>query len=312
MRDFRTATENSTTNPGSKKDTTYTERVGVKSKAAAIANRKQDPPNVVTILPIDLNTSGNSGKTKELVLNLVTPTTDKLQIKNVRKIQGNGILVETAKQSDNTALMANDKLEAAGLTVDAQTKRNPRIVIYDVPRTENDEATLNAIVEQNANTQNRGTLKQQIKLAFKTGDRKKEKCNWFLEVSKEARDFLITKERLYIGWNCCRIQDYLVATQCYKCQGFGHTAKHCRSDKDICGHGASPGHWCRDCPNKSKAYSSVGIYVDAIVFLVLTILFHNVNTCTRPYVHSDIVYIMHKKCLSIPVSVKAKTSRAIN
>ena len=38
------------------------------------------------------------------------------------------------------------------------------------------------------------------RLAFKTGDRTKDCCNWVLEVSKKVRDILINKERLYIGW----------------------------------------------------------------------------------------------------------------
>lgn len=52
------------------------------------------------------------------------------------------------------------------------------------------------------------------------------------KISKEAREILIKKERIYIGWNCCRVQDYLVATKCYKCHNFGHTAKYCRNDKE--------------------------------------------------------------------------------
>ncbi|CAK9834616.1 Uncharacterized 50 kDa protein in type I retrotransposable element R1DM [Anthophora retusa] len=127
------------------------------------------------------------------------------------------------------------------------------MIVYDVPRSENDEATLDAIFEQNTEAHNRATLRKQVKLAFKTGDRNKEKCNWVLEVSKEAREFFSKKERLYVGWSSCKVQDHLVATRCYKCQGYGHTAKHCRSEKETCGHCAETGHNFKNCPNKGKA-----------------------------------------------------------
>ncbi|KOC58705.1 hypothetical protein WH47_09117, partial [Habropoda laboriosa] len=34
----------------------------------------------------------------------------------------------------------------------------------------------------------------------------------------------------------CKAHDYVVATRCYKCQGYGHTSKYCRSSADTCGH----------------------------------------------------------------------------
>lgn len=90
---------------------------------------------------------------------------------------------------------------------------------------------MKALIEQNPEINTRDKFRQQIKLAFKTDDKNKERCNWVLEASKEARETLIKKERIYIGWNCCRLQDYIVATKCYKCHSFGHTAKYCKNER---------------------------------------------------------------------------------
>lgn len=69
-----------------------------------------------------------------------------------------------------------------------------------------------SLIEQNLD-KNKEKFRQQIKLAFKTGDKNENRHNWVLETSREATDILIKKERFYIGCNCCRIQDYIVATR---------------------------------------------------------------------------------------------------
>lgn len=238
--------------PG-KPNMTYAERVGVRSGIAALTNTKRNPPNSITITPSDTGVASSSEKTKEAVLKIVSPVAEKLKVKHVKKISGNGILVETAGQKDLATLLEHPKLREAGFVVGVPAKKSPRVIIYDVPRANNDEETMKAIIEQNLDSNTKEMFRRQVRLAFKTGDRKKERCNWVLETSKEVREILIKKERIYIGWNCCRVQDYIVATRCYKCHSFGHTAKYCRNDKEICGHCAEEGHAFKNCPNKNKS-----------------------------------------------------------
>ncbi|KZC15164.1 hypothetical protein WN55_08616 [Dufourea novaeangliae] len=67
-REFRIAAGNIFTHPTQKREMTYAERVGVKSRTATLSNLKQDPPNVVTILPKDISRFDTSDKTKEAVI----------------------------------------------------------------------------------------------------------------------------------------------------------------------------------------------------------------------------------------------------
>lgn len=173
-------------------------------------------------------------------------------MKNVRRIQGNGVLVETTRKADISTLMANEKLKAAGLIVGAPPKRNPRLIVYEVPQADSNEAILSAIIEQNLSGTQQTTARNQLKIAFRSGDRTREKCNIVLEASKETRDYLIQKERLYVGWNCCRVNDYIAATRCYKCHGYGHTTKYCKAQSEVCGHCSLQGHGFKECPNKSR------------------------------------------------------------
>ncbi|CAL7932780.1 unnamed protein product, partial [Xylocopa violacea] len=168
---------------------TYAERLGIKSKAAGLSNLRQNPPNVVLIRPKDTAKYTNSEETKRALIDLVSPKEDNLQVKNVRRIQGSAIIVETAKSSNVQSLIANEKLKTAGLVVDVPAKKSPRIIIYGAPRRENDTETLQAIMDQNFSEQEKKKYAQQTKIAFKTGNKNnKDSCNIVLETSKEARE----------------------------------------------------------------------------------------------------------------------------
>lgn len=232
--------------------TTYAGRVGIKSNVVAYCTQKKDPPNVVKVTPKDSSVAGNSEATKIAVQKIVSPTEQSLNIRNIRNIQGNGILIETPNKRDITALMADQKLKAAGFVVETPAKKNPRIIILDVPKLNSEEDTMETIAEQNLNLEEKQLFRRQSKLAFKTGDKKKESCNWVLETSKEVRNMLLKKSELYIGWTRCRLKDYIVATRCYKCQSFGHTSKYCKSITDTCGHCGTAGHAYKACPNLKK------------------------------------------------------------
>lgn len=233
---------------------TYVSRLGVKSNIAARCTQKRDPPNVVAIIPNDTNIAKNSDETKSAVQKIVSPSEQQLNISNIKKIQESGILIETPNKRDIAALMTNRKLKEAGFSVQIPAKKNPRIIIYNVTKQKPDQEIMDDIAKQNNfNSQEKQILKEQTKLAFKTGDKTRNTCNWVLETSKAARDILIKRDRLYIEWTCCGLKDYIAATRCYKCQSFGHTTKFCNSTTDTCGHCGASGHAFKSCPNKSKS-----------------------------------------------------------
>ena len=189
---------------------TYAERVGMRSGIAVLTNTKQDPPKSIIQYPKynnPIRCRNHFEKTKETVLKIVSPIAKKLKVKHIKKISGNGILVETAGQKDLTTLLKYRKLREAGFVVNVPAKKCPRVIIYDVSRANNDEI-MKALIEQNLETNTKEMFRRQVRLAFKTGDRKKERLsagNWVVETSKEAREILIKKERIYIGWNCYRV-----------------------------------------------------------------------------------------------------------
>ena len=181
---------------------THAERLGLKSKAASLATSKQDPPNLIKIMPENTELYNSSDETKEKVQELITPNDVNLKVRNLRRIQGNGILVETGNKENIEALLASEKLKRADLGVGIPQKKNPRVIIYDAPVMENDDRLFKAIIDQNANEEEGRKIRQQIKIAFKTD---KNSHNIIIDASKEVRDIFIRKDRLYIGWSCCKV-----------------------------------------------------------------------------------------------------------
>lgn len=235
----------------SKKPLSYAERVGVKAKNVAEASIKE-PRNLVTIFPGRNECLKTSDDVKEALKKLVTPSEEGIGIRNVRKISNNGVLIETQKKRDIDIILKNEKIKAAGMEVGLPAKKSPKIIIFSVPRPSNDEETRMEIMRHNFEGEELKTLTKHSKVAFKTGDKNKENCDLVLEVTKEARDILRKREGLYVGWACCKFQDYIVPTRCYKCQGYGHITKHCKAEKETCGHCGADGHSHKECKAKEK------------------------------------------------------------
>lgn len=41
--------------------------------------------------------------------------------------------------------------------------------------------------------------------------------NWVFECTARIRNRLKLKDRVFVGWECCRIKDYLDVVRCFKC-----------------------------------------------------------------------------------------------
>ena len=53
------------------------------------------------------------------------------------------------------------------------------------------------------------------------------------------------------------MRDFIAVSRCYKCQGYGHVAKYCRVNYEICAHCAESGHSAKECTNKNGHASCV-------------------------------------------------------
>lgn len=87
---------------------------------------------------------------------------------------------------------------------------------------------MRALIEQNLETNNKDKFPQQIRLAFKT--RKRTDIIGYWKLKKNTKHSYQEEENLY---SLELLQDYLMATKCYKCYNFRHIAKYCQNEKKI-------------------------------------------------------------------------------
>jgi len=67
----------------------------------------------------------------------------------------------------------------------------------------------------------------EAKFSYET---RKHTINLVMELSAQITKLLLHKQ-VKLGWQICKIEDYVVATRCYKCSRFNHRAHDCRGEE---------------------------------------------------------------------------------
>ena len=209
-------------------------------------------PNKVLIMKpkCGIKDPSDLDKVKTDLMKNFNPSKEKVQITNLRKTKV-GLIIEAESEGDLDKIRNNKDLNEQ-FHIEKPSKSRPRIMIYDVPSDMTDQQVIQAVFEQNEGLiDSAKNLAMHFEPKFKTGKRQKETTTWVVEVSPEIRVSLLERRKIFIGWQSCKIHDYITVTKCYKCQGFGHIAKHCRNEQ-VCSHCTQTGHNRSDGPNKDK------------------------------------------------------------
>ena len=164
------------------------------------------------------DTIKNLSKTK------INPTKIKVGIKSFKSLKNGRVLTETNSKGELEALEKdiNAKCECK-LEVNTLNLRNPRLVIINIPEEISIGNVEEILLAQNKDV----SLKlcdTEAKFSYETN---KHCRNLVIEVSAETIKLLLDR-RVKLGWQICRIVDYLVATRCYKCSRYNHRARDCR------------------------------------------------------------------------------------
>ena len=152
---------------------TFAEKL--KSLGTRIAEiQKQYPRLVITVYPKENSHFKSSEDTKAALMTCMVPA-KKLNIRGVKKIANNGVLIETTTKEDMTRALENEKFNVAELV--APAKKKPQIIIYDVPTNISINDILSALRRQNLERIDEEKVKEGIAMSHKTGKRNSDTTN---------------------------------------------------------------------------------------------------------------------------------------
>lgn len=135
---------------------------------------------------------------------------------NVRKIFNTkkGVVIEVDQPEEVNKLLDSHILRTAGIKAEKPKLKSPIIMIYDVPAEMTEQEVKEDIYKRNVSE----TLPQEDfikgfvvrhKYKAKPGDRGRiaGKDKWVVECSGPVRNLLRQKERIFLGWEACRVKE---------------------------------------------------------------------------------------------------------
>lgn len=196
---------------------------------------KKHKEEVIIIKPINENQTSHA--TKQTVEEKINPSILGVGVSRVKYVKGGGVAIrcrETSKETNIQSVCENVKNQLGGsYEVRIPNKQNPRIKVFNLNKKqlEDEDLLIESIVIQNVISTDLQQREMKILHKYET---KEGRSNIILELDPITYSQVKRKSTLHIGWKTCYFCDYINIIQCYKCYKFGHLAKNCRSEKDIC------------------------------------------------------------------------------
>jgi len=88
------------------------------------------------------------------------------------------------------------------------------------------------------------------KIVYKSQNGKSQRTTIIAEVDDKTHETMLEEERVKIGWNICKVQDYIGILRCFKCCGYYHFAKDCKKEV-ACGNCAGK-HATNECRSDTR------------------------------------------------------------
>jgi hypothetical protein len=138
-------------------------------------------------------------------------------------------------------------------------KKNPRIIIYNLFKVENNESNKidikEALIEQNIDIKNylkKNDKENDLKIKYFIKAKNEKLCHLVIEVTAELRKIIINAQKVNIHWSRHSVKDFVSITRCFNCLSFGHSKDNCSVRAQICSQCTESGHSFKECSNESN------------------------------------------------------------
>ena len=188
--------------------------------------------------------------TKDALMKAVRPAEVGMKVDRITRAGGNEVRIE-ASAVDLERLGSLESFKKAGLRIKEDSKFNPRLLVFGVPKDMDKETIRENFIRLNLN----GVDDPDAKIIYvfpPFANGSTTKC--VLEVPPTIRNKLFEGARIYLGYSSCSFKDHVRIKHCYRCLSFGHLANEnkCSSTSDVhCGH-CSGNHEMKNCPNRER------------------------------------------------------------
>lgn len=192
---------------------------------------KMNREEVLLVKPKNTQTSAI---TRQKIEEKICPSSLGIAVSKVKFAREGGVVVGCTDRKDIEKLCGTLK-ETLGqeYEVAVPTRRNPKIRVYNLGKKlleEEDDLVEKLIVQNTITTE---INKRVIKVVHKYED-KKGRMHGVISLDPETYRQIKLKGTLHIGWKTCRFDDYINIVQCFKCYRYGHMARDCDNDKNVC------------------------------------------------------------------------------
>ncbi|CAK9799847.1 Uncharacterized 50 kDa protein in type I retrotransposable element R1DM [Anthophora quadrimaculata] len=209
---------------------------------------------VILIKPIKDSDTRNNEKIKQDVTKKLNCIRNTVRVSNIRQMRNKGIVIEVKDTSDIEQIKKCD-LEKIGLKVEKPKKLNPSIIIYDVEKDKKMEELKEDFITKNFNISGEtmyNNLSEEIVFTHSTKTKDERRINWVVQLPGRHFKHVMENGRVFMIWRSYRIREYINVTRCYKCHGYGHTAKSCKVEEQLCITCGSKEHSRDNCTHKEK------------------------------------------------------------
>lgn len=172
-------------------------------------------------------------------------------VDKLKKTQTGKLVIGCTGKKDREKLASElKKIMGQNYNIKVTEKKSPKIKIIDIDSDtmENNEEKdiINMIKIQNGiitNSSTKMTIKKKLIGKNKNGI-------IIMEVDPDTHKYLLKKTKIKLDWNLCRVFDCVSVLRCYKCWGFNHFAKDCKSEQKC--RKCAGNHLEKDCQEEVK------------------------------------------------------------
>lgn len=179
---------------------------------------------VVVVLPKDAEQESNV--TKQLIKSKIDPVNH--SVSGIRSAAKGAVVIE-CKNKEATKQLQKEAIEKLGddYVVKLPEQRKPKIKIVNMREKLDEDLIVANIKRQNEHIKDDVEINV-VKINEIVRGRYKD-YSAIIETDSDTFSRILTKEKLSIGWDQCRVFEHVHVHRCYKCLGFNHSAKDCTS-----------------------------------------------------------------------------------